>query len=110
MVESGGDKLVNLLSRNDPWSSKRVCKDQGCTPCKTRLWIREQEKEVKQAKEKLPELLLRKHPVQKGRCQLHLTVSPMCPPGETEPLQGGRRHTLLESARVSTPRTLPRVW
>ena len=60
LVESGGDKLVHLLSRNDPWAAKRVCKDSSCVPCASRTWLREKEKECKKMKEKMPELLITK--------------------------------------------------
>ena len=60
VVESGGDKLGNLLGRQDPWRSKRYCKDQSCVPCKTRAWLREKEKEAKESNQKLPDILIKK--------------------------------------------------
>ena len=60
VVESGGDKLVHLLRRNDPGSTKRFCKDKACTPCGTRAWLVEKKKDTREMKEKLPKILISK--------------------------------------------------
>ena len=57
VIEAGGDKLINLLGRNDPWSNQRVCDDSECPPCTTRTWINEERKEAKKANQKLPTIL-----------------------------------------------------
>ena len=59
VVEGGGDKLVNTLGRNNPWSSKLYCSDSDCQPCKTRKWLREQQKEAKKGNTQLPKFLLK---------------------------------------------------
>ena len=57
VIESGGEKLMNLLSRNDPWANSRVCDDQECPTCSTRTWIKEERKKARRDNQKLPTLL-----------------------------------------------------
>ena len=47
VVESGGDKLCDLLVRNDPWASKGVCDDNNCPPCLSRVWLQERRKQAR---------------------------------------------------------------
>ena len=58
VLEKGGDVLVNILGRNNPWAAKRSCKDPTCHPCKSRAWITEQKKVARREKMDLPECLL----------------------------------------------------
>ena len=60
VIEKGGDSLINLLGRNDPWASKRVCTDKDCMPCTSRTWLNEEKKMAKKNKTKLPEVLTTK--------------------------------------------------
>ena len=60
IVEKGGETLGNLLGRNDPWSSRRVCPDPGCNPCKSRTWIKQQKVAAKKSGMSLPKVLITK--------------------------------------------------
>ena len=40
VVEGGGDKLINLLGRNNPWAAQQTCSDPACKTCSSRSWIR----------------------------------------------------------------------
>ena len=60
MVEKGGDVLSNMLTRNDPWASRRVCPDAGCATCKSWTWLQEERKAAKQAGQDLPKVLIQK--------------------------------------------------
>ena len=66
VVELGGDKLSELLGRNDPWGSGRSCTDKTCWTCKSRSWIRDQEKEARKQGRKLPEGMLQS---KSGQCR-----------------------------------------
>ena len=57
-MEHGGDCLINLLGRNDPWASKRACTDSECVVCKSRSWIQSQTREAKKKGESLPKELI----------------------------------------------------
>ena len=58
VVEAGGDKLVNLLGRNDPWAASSVCDDPKCPTCCTRTWIKEEAKAAKAQGQKISPLLI----------------------------------------------------
>ena len=60
IIEKGGDKLANLLGRNDPWSSRRVCSDTNCAPCKSRTWVKHQKVAAKKSGTSLPKVLITK--------------------------------------------------
>ena len=53
----GGDVLSHLLTRNDPWASQRTCPDPGCVTCRSRVWLREQQKAARKSGTKLPKVL-----------------------------------------------------
>ena len=59
VIEKGGDSLINLLGRNDPWASKRICTDKDCMPYKSRVWLNEEKKASRKNKIKLPEVLIK---------------------------------------------------
>ena len=61
VVEGGGDKLINLLGRNNPWAAQQVCSDGTYKTCSSRTWIREQLKAARKEKAKPP-----KHMVSPG--------------------------------------------
>ena len=61
VVEGGGDKLIHLLGRNNPWAAQQVCSDESCKTCISRTWIREQLKAARKEKSKPP-----KHMVSPG--------------------------------------------
>ena len=61
VIEKGGDSLINLLGRNDPWTNKRLCTDDGCMPCASRAWLNEEKKAAQKNKTKLPEVLKTKN-------------------------------------------------
>ena len=58
VIEKGGDVLINLLGRNDPWGSKRSCTDNTCATCASRRWIGEQQKEARKTRTALPKALI----------------------------------------------------
>ena len=58
VVEQGGDKLSNLVCRNDPWASRRVCPDSNCATCKSRTWLKDQKVAAKKTGKTLPKVLL----------------------------------------------------
>ena len=60
IMEKGGDKLINILGRNDPWANSRVCDDDSCPTCMTQTWLKEEKKQAKKDKQDLPEQLLQK--------------------------------------------------
>ena len=60
IVEKGGDVLAHLLTRNDPWASKRTCTDPVCVTCLSRTWIKEQKKVAKENGQELPKCLIQK--------------------------------------------------
>ena len=60
VVEEGGDKLSNLLCRNDPWAAKRTCPDPRCVMCSSRVWLAQQKKEAKKTGQSLPRVLIQK--------------------------------------------------
>ena len=60
VVEQGGDKLVNLLGRQDPWASKRVCPDPECPACLSRTWLKQQKSAAKKSGVELPGVLVTK--------------------------------------------------
>ena len=59
VVEKGGDTLINLLGRNDPWASKDRCPDPACTVCNSRPWLQQQKKEAMKGGQKLPKELVK---------------------------------------------------
>ena len=64
VVEKGGDVLAHLLTRNDPWASKRTCGDHKCDTCRSRMWLKEEKKNAKKSGVPLPEALLQKKSTQ----------------------------------------------
>ena len=58
VIEKGGDKLVDLLSRNDPWAARRYCSDETCPTCDSRRWLNNLKKESRKTKSALPEGLI----------------------------------------------------
>ena len=60
VVEAGGDRIIHLLGRNDPWSSEHSCGDKSCIPCGSRAWLKEQKSQAKRSGETLPKGLLDK--------------------------------------------------
>ena len=58
VVEQGGDSLIKLLGRNNPWTSKWACTDKDCMVCKSRTWIQFQAKEARKAGGSLPNELV----------------------------------------------------
>ena len=58
VVEKGGETLLNMLGRNDPWSSRRSCTDKDCPSCSSRRWLQEMKKEAKKTGTTLPSALL----------------------------------------------------
>ena len=59
VVEKGGDQLIHLLGRNDPWASRRSCNDPRCATCDSRRLLGEMTKEArKQGAAPLPEALI----------------------------------------------------
>ena len=58
VIEKGGDTLLNLLGRNDPWSARRSCTDQGCPSCESRRWLQELKKTAKKSGSTLPKALI----------------------------------------------------
>ena len=59
IVEKGGDKLANLLCRNDPWAARRTCSDLSCATCRSKVWLSEQKKEARKTGQGLPESLVK---------------------------------------------------
>ena len=47
VVEKGGDVLINLVGRNDPWASRRCCTDKACPTCSSRRQLSEMTKRAK---------------------------------------------------------------
>ena len=58
IMENGGNKLINVLGRNDPWANRRVCEDEACPTCQTRTWLQEERKAAKREKQEMPPLLI----------------------------------------------------
>ena len=52
--EAGGDRLIHLLGRNDPWAAETMCGDRSCVPCGSRLWLKEAKAEARKSGTKLP--------------------------------------------------------
>ena len=59
VVEGGGDKLIHVLSKTDPWSAKYYCSDPICKTCTSRQWIKEQQKLAKKDKTLVPEFMVK---------------------------------------------------
>ena len=59
VIERGGDVLVHLLGRGDPWAARRSCSDNKCQLCQSRSWLHEQQKKAKKDGTDLPECLMR---------------------------------------------------
>ena len=74
VVEQGGDKLVNLLGRQDPWASKRVCPDPECPACLSRTWLRQQKSAAKKSGVELPG-----GPGDQNKQHVQKRRSPLCP-------------------------------
>ena len=66
VIERGGDKLGNLLGRNDPWAAERACSDKGCWVCTSRTWLREQRKAAKKEGLEMPPGILESR---SGQCR-----------------------------------------
>ena len=60
IIEKGGDVLAHLLTRSDPWATTRTCGDEKCEPCKSRMWLQEQQKIAKKGGPALPKILVQK--------------------------------------------------
>ena len=60
IVEAGGDRIIHLLGRNDPWVGDQGCGDAQCVPCRSRQWLKEQKAEARKAGESLSKGLLSK--------------------------------------------------
>ena len=60
VMELGGNKLINVLGRNDPWAATRVCDDPACPTCRTRSWLKEERRKAKQDGQKMPPKLLQR--------------------------------------------------
>ena len=58
VLEKGGQVLIDLLGRNDPWASRRTCADPGCQPCQSRTWLVEKKKAARRDGKDLPACLL----------------------------------------------------
>ena len=58
VVEKGGDVLINLVGRNDPWASRRSCQDADCPTCNSRKRISELSKRAKLEGAELPKGML----------------------------------------------------
>ena len=58
IVEKGGDSLINLLGRNDPWGSRRTCSDPKCPACQSRKMLQELKKDAKKSGAELPKGLI----------------------------------------------------
>ena len=59
VVEGGGDKIIHLLGRNNPWAAQQMCSDQSCKTCRSRTWIREQEKVARKEKTRPPKIMVK---------------------------------------------------
>ena len=55
VIEKGGDVLINLIRRNDPWAARRSCTDVNCPTCQSRRRLSELAKNAKKEGVKLPE-------------------------------------------------------
>ena len=66
VVESGGNQLIHMLGRNDPWGHMRQCDDDKCNICLSRQWIQDQSRIATEEKEKLPPQLVTKT---SGQCR-----------------------------------------
>ena len=60
VVEQGGDVLAHLLGRNYPWASRRMCGDEQCVPCRSKVWLQSEQKEARKNGTKLPDVLDKK--------------------------------------------------
>ena len=58
IVEKGGDTLLDLLGRNDPWAASRRCPDPSCPTCASRMWLRETQKKARKSNTPLPKGLI----------------------------------------------------
>ena len=59
VIECGGDKLVHVLGKSNPWAARQVCDDTGCKTCSSRTWIKEYVKAARKEKVKVPKFLAR---------------------------------------------------
>ena len=59
IVEKGGEKLANLMCRNDPWAARRVCTDSSYVSCSSRTWLKDQKRAAKKSGQELPGVLIK---------------------------------------------------
>ena len=102
MVEAGGDRLIHVLGRNDPWASETTCGDKSCVPCGSRLWLREAKLEAKKSGTKLPEGLIQKTAPQCRRegCNYMLQCLECLSRGETALYKGELQICKAEAQRA----------
>ena len=111
VVEAGGDKLSNILGRNDPWANKGVCDDKDCPPCSSRTWLIEEIKSAKASKQELPSQLVTRTSHQCRREGQNYTVQCLpCIRLGRKHYTGGKHKEAAGRGTRSTSRTYNQAW
>ena len=103
-------KLAHSLGMNDPWAHTRVYDGFSCPTCRTRTWLKEEKLVVRNAKEKLLDLLLQKTG---SMCRQEGSASPASPKGKKTLYRGlssqsacqrhHEHHSDVENSTASSP-------